>query len=109
MKTTQTFSILIWANKAKTTDEGLPIFARVPIDGKRAEISIKKKVLPEKWDAKAGLAKGNSEEARTINNYISQVKAELFKIFNQMQVLEEDITAETLKLKFTGVKEERKS
>ena len=41
MKTTQTFSILIWANKAKSTYKGIPINARVTIDGLRAEISIK--------------------------------------------------------------------
>jgi hypothetical protein len=47
MKTTQTFSILFWANKAKSTSDGLPLFARITIDGKRAEISLKRKVDPE--------------------------------------------------------------
>ena len=80
MKATQTFSILIWANKAKMTDNEAPIFARVTVDGKRAEISLKKKIALVKWDVKAGYVKGNNEEARTINNYITQVKSELFKL-----------------------------
>jgi site-specific recombinase XerD len=109
MKTTQTFSILIWANKAKMTADGLPIFARVTIDGKRAEISLKKKVVSNRWDSKSGSMKGNNEESKTINNYISQVKSELFKIYTQMQMFDEIITAESLKLKFTGEKEEKKS
>ena len=53
MKTTQTFSILIWANKTKATTDGLPLFARVTVDGRRAEISLKRKVNPDYWDAKA--------------------------------------------------------
>jgi site-specific recombinase XerD len=109
MKTTQTFSILIWANKAKETKDGLPLFARVTIDGRRAEISIKKKVPAGKWDAKSGLMTGSDESAKLVNNYIAQVKAELFKIYNQMQILEEHITAENIRLRFTGVKEEIKS
>jgi len=109
MKTTQTFSILIWANNARATTEGMSIFARITIDGKRAEFSLKKRVVPEKWDPKTGYMKGNSEEAKTVNNYINQVKSELFKLYTQMQMLDEFITAETLKLKFTGSKEEKKT
>lgn len=109
MKATQTFSILIWANKAKMTDNEAPIFARVTVDGKRAEISLKKKIAPAKWDAKAGCVKGNNEEARTINNYITQVKSELFKLYTQLMVVDEFVTAEKIKLHFTGSKEERKT
>jgi site-specific recombinase XerD len=109
MKTTQTFSILIWANKAKSTDKGIPINARVTIDGLRAEISLKKKVSPEKWDSKAGYVTGSNAEAKTINNYINQVKAEIFKLYTEMQMLDEFITAESLKLRFIGVKEIKKS
>jgi hypothetical protein len=105
MKTTQTFSILFWANKGKSTSEGLPLFARITIDGKRAEISLKRKVDPNLWNPKASCVDGKSE----VNNYIAQVKAELLKIYNQMQVLEENITAETIKARFTGKTEEKKT
>ncbi len=109
MKATQTFSILIWVNKAKMTDNEAPIFARVTVDGKRSEISLKKKIAPTKWDAKAGCVKGNNEDARTINNYITQVKSELFKLYTQLMVVDEFVTAEKIKLHFTGSKEERKT
>lgn len=109
MKATQTCSILVWANKAKKTEKLAPIFARVTVDGKRAEISLKKKIDPLRWDAKAGCVKGNNEEARTINNYITQVKSELFKIYTHLMMVDEFITAEKIKLHFTGKKEERKT
>jgi len=89
MKTTQTFSILIWANKSKSSENFAPLFARVTVNGKRAEISLKKKVDLLKWDAKSALYKGNNEEARTINAYVNQVKSNLVKLFTQMQMLKE--------------------
>ena len=109
MKTTQTFSILIWANKSKSSENFAPLFARVTVNGKRAEISLKKKVDLLKWDAKSALYKGNNEEARTINAYVNQVKSDLFKLFTQMQMLDKFITAETIKLQYIGGGEERKT
>lgn len=109
MKTTQTFSILIWANKSKASNNEAPLFARITVDGKRAEISLKKKIDISKWDSAKGCMKGTSEEVKTINNYISQIKSELFKLYTRMQMLDEFITADSIKNSFTGQKEEKKS
>ena len=49
MKVKQNLSILIWAKSSRTNKQGLiPVYARITIDGKRAEISLNKKILPEK-------------------------------------------------------------
>jgi site-specific recombinase XerD len=109
MKTTQTFSILIWANKSKEVKGEIPIMARITINGKRSEISLQKKIAVEKWDATAGRVKGNNEEARTINHHIKQAESGLYKIYTQMQVLDEFITSESIKNKYQGVSEERKT
>jgi hypothetical protein len=71
MKTTQTFSILIWANKSKAINTEAPLFARITVDGKRAEVSLKKRIELSKWDPSKGCMKGTSEDVRTINNYIN--------------------------------------
>ena len=71
------------------------------------KISLKKKVPSDLWDGKAGVVKGSGENVKFLNNYIAQVKAELFKIFNKMEILEEHITAEAIKLKFTGEKKRK--
>ena len=62
MKPTQTFSILIWANNKNSSGNQLTLSARITINGKRAEISLKKKVEVNKWDSKGGCVKGNSAE-----------------------------------------------
>ena len=49
MKVKQNLSILIWANLSKKDKNGLiPLYARITIDGKRAEISLYNKVHPDK-------------------------------------------------------------
>ncbi len=73
MKITQIFSILIWANKAKATNDGLLLFARSTVDGKRAEISLKLKVYPNNWDAKAGCLNDKGEDAKATNNLSNKV------------------------------------
>lgn len=109
MKTIQTFSILIWANRPNKSEKEAMLFLRITIDGKRAELSLKKKIIFDNWDPDAGCMKGTSGEAKVINSYITQVKAEVFKLYTQMQMMDEFITAETLRLKFTGEKEEKKT
>ncbi len=102
MKTAQTFSILIWANKSKATKSGLPLFARITVNGRRAEISLKRNAHLDKWDNIHGKIKGTGAEARYLNNYIQEIKAELFKIYHQMVSQNEYVSAEAIKLRFNG-------
>lgn len=110
MKNSNSFSILVWANKAKSDVNGLiPLYARVTVMGKRAEISLKKKVNPQKWDAKTGFMKGSGNEVRTINNHIHQISEEIFRIYSELQKNSDYISAEEIKNKFTGVPDDRRT
>ena len=103
MKNTQSFSILIWADKRKEDVNGyLPLYARVTVAGKWAEISIKKKVNRAKWDARTGYLKGNTEDVRSTNNLINQATNDLSQIYRDMQHNGEFLTAEEIKLRYTG-------
>lgn len=108
MKSSQSFSVLIWANKARMSKGELPLFARITVEGKRAEIALNRRINPNQWNPKSGYLDSGSE-AKTVNAFIDQVKAKLFRIYTKMQTLEEFITAEAIKLEYTGVKEERKT
>lgn len=110
MKNSNSFSILIWANKAKSDVNGMmPLYARVTVMGKRAEISLKKKVNPAKWDAKTGFMKGSGNEVRTVNNHIHQVSEEIFRIYSELQKNSDYISAEEIKNKFTDGPTERRT
>lgn len=109
MKTNHTFSILFWINKSKTNNGTAPIYVRITVNGKRAELSIKRNITPEKWNAKSESAKGNTEESRTLNSYIGLVRGNIERHYNQMVANDEIITAETIKNKYTGFYERKRT
>jgi len=108
MKCANSFSILIWANKTKADANGeIPMYARVTVMGKRAEISLKKKVNPKKWDAKTGFLRGSGDDVRTVNNYINKVTQEIFKIFSELQQNGNHFSAEEIKNRYTDAPAKR--
>ncbi|MEP0984411.1 Arm DNA-binding domain-containing protein [Ekhidna sp.] len=55
-----TFSVLFWLQTQKINKKNgeAPIWARVTVDGKRAEISTGKKTSPDKWNVNSGRIRG---------------------------------------------------
>lgn len=101
MKNSDGLALLFWANKAKSDQNGeMPVYARVTIMGKRAEISLRKRVAPEKWDAKAGMMKGNNEDARAFNKQIFSVDTDLRELFEQFKQNGYRCTADELKNRY---------
>jgi site-specific recombinase XerD len=102
MKNSRSFSVLFWTNKAKASNNGLvPLYVRVTVDGKRAEISLKKKLSLKKWDARTGFMKGGGDEVRITNRYINEVSNDLFEIYAALNRNGGALTAEEIKNKFT--------
>ena len=52
MRTTNTFSILFWADQKNAKNNKAIIYARVTVNQKRVNISIKRKVSIDLWDKK---------------------------------------------------------
>jgi len=74
-------SILFYARKASTTtDNLLPIYLRVTINGQRFETSTKRYLEANKWSVESGKAKGNTDEARGINAYLDMLKQKVYNL-----------------------------
>lgn len=109
MKTNQTFSILFWIYKSKQKNGKAPIYCRVTVNGRKTEISVKRSIEPDKWNSKAGMAKGTSEGTRTLNAYLDLVKGDLQKHYNRLLAGGNFITADAIKNSYLGIAEERKT
>lgn len=59
------------------------------------------------WDTVAGKLKGRTQDVISLNNYINEVKRELFNIYQIFSTANEIISAETIKNKFLGTAEEQ--
>lgn len=110
MNFNQTFSILFWLNKAKMNKQGLiPIWIRITVDGKRAECSTQKQIHPKFWDAENNKVLDKFSEAKSINDYLTLVKADLLKHFNILISTKDFVTADDVKNSYKGVKEIKKT
>ena len=99
----KTFNLLFFVKKNKIRTNGTaPIYLRITIDGKAAEIAAKRYIDPKKWDNKAHKAVGNSQEAKILNAYLKTLEQQVYD-FHYLMLKEEDfVTAESLKSKLLG-------
>ncbi|WP_163517945.1 site-specific integrase [Gelidibacter japonicus] len=109
MKTSNTFSILFWINASRAINKEAEIYARVTVNQKRVNISLKRKVNVDQWDVAKKRVKGHSAAAKQINQYLDQVYTKLFQIYQDLKFQEILITAELIKANYTGEGEQSKS
>lgn len=64
MGTSRTFSIHFWLNLSKQNGDLAPIYARVTVDGKRAEISLKRQTKVTYWDTKSKRTASKTPEGK---------------------------------------------
>jgi len=99
----KTFNLLFFIKKNKIRTNGTaPIYLRITIDGKAADIAAKRYIDPKKWDNKAQKAVGNSQEAKTLNSYLKTLEQKVYDFHYLMLKEENFVTAESLKSKLLG-------
>jgi len=109
MKRRQTFSILIWLSASRAKNPEGILYARVTVEGRRAEISLGKKVKPEQWDEHASKVLGRTPEALQTNSFIDLVKGKLNQHYIELVASNEIVTAELIKNKYLGITAEGKT
>ncbi|WP_242206523.1 site-specific integrase [Aestuariivivens insulae] len=109
MKTTSTLGILLWADFARAKDNQASIYARITVNGKRATLSLKRKVPVSDWDAHRGRARGTNQNARKLNNYLEQVNSDLFKCYQDLKAERKLITSNAIKARYLGDDEQNHS
>lgn len=109
MKTTTTFAILIWINASRAKNNEAELFARITVNQKRVNISLKRKVNIESWDKAKSRVKGTSQEARIINGYIDQTQTALFQAYQDLKAERKIVTSQAIKSRFLGIDQQHYS
>lgn len=95
---------------AKKNESGkAPIYARLTINDVRTEFSIKRFIEPEKWISKAGIAKGTTEDIKTLNASIVAIRTKLCNHYNRLLESDKLISVETVKNAYFGLTEKSKT
>ena len=105
---TQTFGICFVLRNNKSAKQDALIHARVTVDGKRTEFSLKRNINPTNWNQSKGCAKGNKEEFRSLNNYLEQVRCRILECREELLLADQEITPVAVKNLFLGISEEEK-
>ncbi|MGA8855393.1 MAG: site-specific integrase [Christiangramia sp.] len=109
MQTSKTFSIHFWLNSAKKKDDLEPIYARITVDGKRAEISLKRSISVTYWDTRSKRANWRIPAGKALNAYLDQVYADLLDCQKQLLTESKYVTAQAIKARYLGEDEQHKT
>lgn len=104
------FSCLFYLKKTKDYVSGpVPIYLRITVNGQRAEMSVGRDCLPEKWNSQVGLALGTKENIKVLNAYLSILQGKIHQQHSLLLAAGETVTAEVLKNKISGKEEKERS
>lgn len=102
-RATTTFAVLFYLKKQKTSLKGkAPLCARVTVNGKRCEISLKHSLHVNEWNEMKGMAKGNRKEITELNLFLTQFKAKIINTYQTMLLNDEPIDGPTIRDKVMG-------
>jgi len=102
MRTSSTFSILFWVYGKRAVNNKANIYIRVTLNGKRVNISLKKKINISTWDEKIQRAGGTDKDSRILNLYLNEVQSKVYRIYEDFKRDEVPFTSQMVKAKFLG-------
>jgi site-specific recombinase XerD len=97
------FSLLFYLKKQKIYTSGpKPVYMRITVNGKRAEVSAGRDCDPSVWNSHAGRGIGTKSETRALNSYLDTLQAKVMNAHQQLIAAGESITADRLRDQFIG-------
>jgi site-specific recombinase XerD len=97
------FHLLFYIRKQKNYKGGaMPIYMRITVNGKRADMSAGRECEPVKWNRHAGRAIGTKEEIKSLNNYLDSLQSKVRDAHQALIDANQTITTESLLNQFTG-------
>ena len=97
------FTVLFFLKKSKLLKNGeAPICMRITINGKRAEIQIKRGIDVAKWNAQKECAIGKERKYQEINHYLDTIRTKILQIHRELEQDGKPITADIIKNIYYG-------
>jgi len=102
MKTKNTFTVIFFTRKSRNNPQRLSIYVRVTINGKRAEISLKRVIPNKDWDSNKSRGRGSSLKVRTLNSYLDEVYSRLLECHKELLQEDQVISSDAIKARYLG-------
>ncbi|WP_273567503.1 phage integrase SAM-like domain and Arm DNA-binding domain-containing protein [Maribacter halichondriae] len=102
-------SVVFITRKLERETENLMLYARITVDGKRAEFSINRELKASLWDNRSKRGKGFSKYVISLNKYLDQIFTGLHEAHRQLLQDDVDITSAMIKARYLGQDERYKT
>jgi len=109
MLNNSTLAVLIFTRDITYNPEKLTIYARITVDRRRAEISLKRYTSVNVWDSSKGRVTGTTQRARLLNSYLDEVYVQIMEAHKQLLSEGKLITAQAIKARYLGQGEQHKT
>ena len=98
-----TFSVAFYIRRTRLNKYGeSPIMVRVTVNRMRADTTIKKTITPALWDTARGRVSNKSSLSKELNLYLDALRAKITRIHRDMEMDEEDISAQKVLNRYMG-------
>jgi site-specific recombinase XerD len=99
----KSFKTLFFLKKGNRFKGGaIPIYLRITVEGKQAELSIQRSCERYKWNQSIGRAIGKKPEIVQLNNYLDSLQGKIYDIQREGEIKNLIITADFVKQKLLG-------
>ncbi|MBB6609997.1 site-specific integrase [Pontibacter sp. Tf4] len=98
--------IIFYLKKQRNYTTGpVPIYLRITVAGKRAELSTARQCDPLRWNSCAGRATGTRETVLSLNAYLDTLQQNIFEAHRQLLEQGKAVSAEKVKRAYLGKQE----
>ncbi|MEZ4798199.1 MAG: Arm DNA-binding domain-containing protein [Flavobacteriales bacterium] len=93
MSSRNSFNLFFYINRSKQKKNGeCPVMLRITLNGRSVATSLKRSINAEIWEPAAGIAKGKSPEAMSMNKYIDAVRVRTYEKHNELLTSRDELT-----------------
>ncbi len=102
MRTLSTFSILFWVYSQRAKNNLAIVYARITLNGRKLNISLKRKVDVSLWDSKKQRVSGKNPKCKELNQFLDQEQSKLFQCYQELRMEGKVLSPETIKSRYFG-------
>lgn len=102
MRTTATFSVLFWVYSQRAKNNLAVIYARISINGRKLNISLKRKIDINLWDPRKQRVKGSYSKSKELNQFLDLEYSKLFQCYQDLRIEGKVLSPENIKSKYFG-------
>lgn len=102
MRTVSTFSILFWIYTKRAKNNLAVIYARITINGKKLNISLKRKADVRLWSSGKQRVNGKCPNSKELNEFLDQEYSRLFQCYQELKIQGKVLSPESIKAKYFG-------